>query len=122
MGGGGGMGGGGMGGGGMGGGGMSMRSAGGGGGIPGGGPSVGPSFIPHNMSGMGHMPMADHDFRHDQHFDHDHDHFRRFRFFPTFAFGVDTYADNYAYPYECWNVIRVRTHLGWRWRRIWVCD
>ena len=59
--------------------------------------------------------------RHDHDGDHDHDHFRHFHFFPGFAAGIDTYADDYD-PYACWEVVRVRTHLGWRYRRIWVCD
>jgi hypothetical protein len=71
---------------------------------------------------MGRMRMGgDHDH------DRDHDHGRhghdRFRFFPAFAFGVNTYADTYDPTYgDCWELHRIWTHAGWRLRRYWVCD
>jgi len=43
-------------------------------------------------------------------------------FFPAFAFGFDTYSDNYDPGYGCSEVRRVWTHAGWRYRRIWECD
>lgn len=80
------------------------------------------SFAPHDM---GRMRMGgdrdrdrDRDRDHDR-FRHDHD---RFRFFPTFAFGIDTYADDYDPAYGCWELHRVLTHGGWRLQRFWVCD
>jgi hypothetical protein len=58
--------------------------------------------------------------------DHDHDRFRdrdRFRFFPTFAYGIDTYADDYEPNYgDCWELHRVLRHGAWRLRRVWVCN
>jgi hypothetical protein len=58
--------------------------------------------------------------------DRDHDHFRdrdHFRFFPTFAYGVDTYSDLYAPDYgDCWELHRVLRHGAWRLRRVWVCN
>ena len=82
---------------------------------------TGPSFVSHDMSQM-HMDRdhMDHDHMDRDHMDHDHDR-HHFRFFPTFAYGIDTYADNYD-PTYCWEVIKVRTHLGLRYRRVWVCD
>ena len=67
---------------------------------------------------MGHdmdrVRMADHD--------HDRDRHDRFRFFPAFAFGVDTYSDSYDPDYSCFDLHRVWTHAGWRLRRVWVCN
>ena len=94
-----------------GGGGMMMRSGG-----P--GPSLASHDVGHDVSRM-HVDR-DHDGDRDRDHDHDHDRFRHFRFFPSFAVGFDTYAD--YDDYTCWEVVRVRTHLGWRFRRIWVCD
>jgi hypothetical protein len=72
-------------------------------------------FAPHDM---GHMRMGDRDHDHDRG-RHDHDHFR---FFPTFAFGVNTYTDVYDPTYGgCLELRKFRTHAGWRWRRVWVC-
>jgi hypothetical protein len=72
---------------------------------------------------MGRMRMGDRDHDRDRH-DHDrdrHDH-DRFRFFPAFAFGVDTYADVYDPSGDCWELHRIWTHAGWRLRRLWVCN
>jgi hypothetical protein len=92
---------------------MAMRS----------GPGAGPSLASHDFSRNMQMHTdRDHmDRDHDGDRDHDHDRFRHFRFFPSVAFGVGTYADDYD-PYACWEVVRLRTHLGWRYRRVWVCD
>jgi hypothetical protein len=48
---------------------------------------------------------------------HHHHHFRHF---VSFGIGVPyAYAD---YPYgDCYDVVRVRTYHGWRWRRVYVC-
>ena len=71
------------------------------------------SFAPHDTGRMRMEGDRDHDRDHDHdRFHHRHD---RFRFFPAFAFGVDTYDD-------CWELHRVRTTEGWRLRRIWVCN
>jgi hypothetical protein len=59
-------------------------------------------------------------------FDRDRRHHHRGR---DFAFGVvpfgvyDNYYDDNAYDYsdDCYQVRRVRTRYGWRWRRIDVC-
>jgi hypothetical protein len=73
-------------------------------------------YAPHDM---GRMRMGDHGHDRGRH-DRDHDHFR---FFPTFAFGVDTYSDVYDPTYSgCLELRRIQTHAGWRWRRVWVCD
>jgi hypothetical protein len=103
----------------------------GGGGMSGGGGMTatrsgpGQGFVPRDVSRNTQMRVdrdhMDHDHDGDHDHDHDRDHFRHFRFFPSFAFGIETYADSYD-PYACWEVVRVRTHLGWRYRRIWVCD
>jgi hypothetical protein len=43
------------------------------------------------------------------------------------AFGVGWglgYYGAYGYPYyygSCYRPVRVWTHYGWRWRRVWVC-
>jgi hypothetical protein len=51
---------------------------------------------------------------------HDHD---RFHFFPAFAFGIDSYSDVYDPDYGgCFELHRVWTHVGWRLRRVWVCN
>jgi len=70
-------------------------------------------FVQHDM---GRMRMGDCDHDRDR---HDHN---RFRFFPAFAFGVNTYADVYDPSGDCWELHRIWTHAGWRLRRIWVCD
>lgn len=69
---------------------------------------------------MGRMRMGgDHDHDHDRD-RHGHD---RFRFFPAFAVGVNTYADIYDPTYgDCWELHRVWTHAGWRLRRYWACN
>jgi hypothetical protein len=72
-------------------------------------------FADHDMGRMRMGGDRDHDRDHDRN-RHDHD---RFRVFPAFAFGVDTYADTYG---DCWELHRVWTHAGWRLRRSWVCD
>jgi hypothetical protein len=77
-------------------------------------------FEQHEQHEMGRMRMGDHDRDRDHERDRrDHD---RFRFFPAFAFGFDTYSDSYDPGYGCFEVRRVWTHAGWRYRRIWVCD
>jgi hypothetical protein len=57
--------------------------------------------------------------------DRDHDRDRRdrdhFRFFPSFAFAVDTFSNVYDPDFGCWQYHRVLTHAGWRLRRIWAC-
>jgi hypothetical protein len=75
---------------------------------------------------MGRMRVGeDHDRDHARDRDHDrdrHDH-DHFRFFPAFAFGVNTYADVCDPTYsDCWELRRVRTHAGWRLHRTWVCN
>jgi len=72
---------------------------------------------------MGRMRMGeDHDRGRDHDRDrHDHD---RFRFFPSFAFGLNTYyADTYDPGYSgCWELHRVWSHGAWRLHRFWVCN
>lgn len=69
---------------------------------------------------MGRRMGGDRDHDRDHRDRHGHD---RFRFFPAFAFGVNTYADTYDPSYgDCWELHRVWTHAGWRLRRYWVCD
>jgi hypothetical protein len=77
-------------------------------------------FAQHDMGhDMGRMRMAeDHDRDRDRD-RHDHDHLR---FFPAFAFGLDTYSDVYDPDYSCFELRRIWTHAGWRLRRAWVCD
>lgn len=49
-------------------------------------------------------------------------HHRRFAYgVPLFGF-YDGYYDNYADYDDCYQVRRVRTSHGWRWRRFYVCD
>ncbi len=69
-------------------------------------------FADHDMGRMRMGEDRDHDRDH-----RDHD---RFRFFPAFAFGVDSY-DVYD-PGDCWAFHRVWTRAGWRLRRYWACD
>jgi hypothetical protein len=44
----------------------------------------------------------------------------------NFAFGFydGGYYNDYAYDYDagCYRMRHVRTHHGWRWRRVYVCD
>ncbi len=48
---------------------------------------------------------------------HNRHHFRNFALFGIG--GSYAYAD---YPYDdCYDLVRVRTHYGWRWRRVYVC-
>jgi hypothetical protein len=48
---------------------------------------------------------------------HNRHHFRNFALFGIG--GSYAYAD---YPYDdCYDLVRVRTHYGWRWRRVDVC-
>jgi len=49
-----------------------------------------------------------------------HHHHHHFRHFVSFGIGLPYgYAD---YPYgDCYDVVRVRTYHGWRWRRVYVC-
>ena len=48
---------------------------------------------------------------------HNRHHFRNFAFFGIG--GSYAYAD---YPNDdCYDLVRVRTHHGWRWRRVYVC-
>jgi hypothetical protein len=74
---------------------------------------------------MGRMRAGeDHDRDHGRDHDrdrHDHD---RFRFFPSFAFGFDTYSDGYVPGYgdDCWELHRVLIRGHWRLHRIWVCE
>jgi hypothetical protein len=78
---------------------------------------------------MGRMWMGrdhDRDHDHDRGRDRDHDRDRHdhdsFRFFPAFAFGVNTYADVYDPTYgDCWQLHRVWRHGSWRLHRFWVC-
>jgi hypothetical protein len=63
---------------------------------------------------MGRMRMGDRD--------HDRGRHDHFRFFPAFAFGVNTYADVYDPSGDCWELHRIWTHAGWRLRRLWVCN
>jgi hypothetical protein len=53
-------------------------------------------------------------------FQHHHFHHRHFRNFVSFGIVAPyAYAD---YPYDdCYDLVRVRTHHGWRWQRIYVC-
>jgi hypothetical protein len=99
------------------------------------GPSSGPgtfsrSFAvggPSNnrFSMMGHDRDHDRDFGRrfdrDHDFDRDRDRFRFRRFFPTIAFGFNTYSDD-SYNDDCFVLQRVWTRHGLRLRRIWVCD
>jgi hypothetical protein len=77
---------------------------------------------------IGRMRMGrDHDRDHDRGRDGDHDRDRhdhdRLRFFPAFAFGVNTYADTYDPTYgDCWELHGVWRHGGWRLHRFWVCN
>jgi hypothetical protein len=77
---------------------------------------------------MGRMRMGEeHDHDHDRGHDRDHDHDRhdhdRFRFFPAFAYGVNTYADTYDPTYgDCWELHRVWRHGAWRLHRFFVCN
>jgi hypothetical protein len=48
---------------------------------------------------------------------HNRHHFRNFAFFGIG--GPYAYAD-YSYD-DCYNLVRVWTHYGWRWRRVYVC-
>jgi hypothetical protein len=64
----------------------------------------------------------------DRRFDRDdfrHHHHRRNFAFAAFPFGFnDGYYNDYAYDYDyddCYQVRRIRTPYGWRWRRIDVC-
>ena len=78
-------------------------------------------YAQHDMDGM---RMGDRD-RHDRDHDHDRDHHNRdhFRFFPTFAYGVNTYDDVYDPTYEgCWQLRKVLVHASWRLHRVWVCN
>jgi hypothetical protein len=70
---------------------------------------------------LGRMRMGeDHDRDHGRDRGHDRDHFR---FFPSFAFGLDTYSDVYDPDYGgCWELHRVWSHGSWRLRRFWVCN
>jgi len=47
-------------------------------------------------------------------------HHRHFRNFVSFGIVAPyAYAD---YPYDdCYDLVRVRTYYGWRWRRVSVC-
>ena len=48
---------------------------------------------------------------------HNRHHFRNFALFGIG--GSYAYAD---YPYDdCYDLVRVRTHHGWRWHRVYVC-
>jgi hypothetical protein len=60
-------------------------------------------------------------FDRDHDFDRDRNRFRFRRFFPTFAFGFNTYSDDY-YNDDCFVLQRVWTRHGWLLRRIWVCS
>ena len=71
----------------------------------------------HDMGGMRMTRDHDHDHDHDR---HEHG---RFRFFPAFAFDINTYSDIYDPTYgTCWELHRAWTHAGWRLRRVWVCN
>jgi hypothetical protein len=93
-------------------------------GVKSGGPGAAAGMRQMSMTRMGDRDHFDHDHfdrdrdRHGR--DHDRDHDRRFRFFPSFAFN--TYYDS-SYPDygDCWDIRRVHTPLGWRWHRVWVC-
>ena len=52
---------------------------------------------------------------------HRHHHRRFANGVPFFGFN-DGYYDNYAYYDDCYQVRRVRTSYGLRWRRVYVCD
>lgn len=52
---------------------------------------------------------------------HRHHHRRHFVGGPFFGFYGGYYND-YAYYDDCYQVRRVRTPYGWRWRRVYVCD
>ena len=52
---------------------------------------------------------------------HRHHHRRFANGVPFFGFN-DGYYDNYAYYDDCYEVRRVRTSYGLRWRRVYVCD
>jgi hypothetical protein len=52
-------------------------------------------------------------------FHHHHHHFRNFA---LFGIGVPyAYADYYPYYDDCYDLVRVRTYHGWRWRHVYVC-
>ena len=53
-------------------------------------------------------------------FHHHAFHHRHFRNFVSFGIVAPyAYAD---YPYnDCYDLVRVRTYYGWRWRRVYVC-
>jgi hypothetical protein len=56
-------------------------------------------------------------------FGRDRDRFDRDRGFRTFAFGFPDYSYDYGYYDDgCYQLRRVPTPFGWRWRRVWVCD
>jgi len=62
-------------------------------------------------------------FRHGG-FGHHHRHHRHFRNFAAvgFGFGVPYYYNNYNYYDDyCYQVRRVPTPYGWRWRQMYVC-
>ena len=89
------------------------------------GGASGPGSMMAARSGFSAGRFADHDMGHmrmgeDRDHDRDHRDHDRFRFFPAFAFGVDTY-DVYD-PGDCWASHRVWTRAGWRLRRYWACD
>jgi hypothetical protein len=86
-------------------------------------------FAEHDMGRVRMGENHDRDFGRDRDLGRDRDHDRdrhdrdrfRFRFFPSFAFAVNTYSDVYDPDYGCWEPHRVLTRAGWRLRRIWVC-
>jgi hypothetical protein len=55
-------------------------------------------------------------------------HHRHFRHFAAFAIGAPYYYADYPYYYgdypydDCYNVVRVRTSYGWRWRTVNLCS
>ncbi len=56
-------------------------------------------------------------------FNHFGHHNRHFRNFAPFAIGFGSSYAYTGYPYydNCYDVVRVRTYHGWRWRRVYVC-
>jgi hypothetical protein len=54
------------------------------------------------------------------HFGHHNRHFRNFAPF-VIGFGSSYAYAGYPYYDNCYDVIRVRTYHGWRWRRVYVC-
>jgi hypothetical protein len=40
----------------------------------------------------------------------------------SFGPGFGVYPYDYGYDYECYQLRRVHTPHGLRWRRVWVCD